>query len=206
MKKVLLTGAAMILLASGAAFAKTGPYVGLNAGWGGMDTAKITKTDTQSNKLHHGIAGRVSAGYLFGQDEHFNYGAEVGYTALPQNKYKIDGKDFKYDSHNIDLLAVAKYNINSNVDVFGKAGGAYVTQKTSGSYEKGLQESKSKLLPEVAVGAGYDFKNGLGLNVTYSHIFGSKPTVLDTSSGVTKANVNKVASVNMVTAGISYTF
>ncbi|ODN44058.1 outer membrane protein [Piscirickettsia litoralis] len=218
MKKILIATAVATALVSGAAIAKPGAYVGLNLGLGGMDTPKWDTNklpaNTSDKEERGGLAGRIDAGYLWGQGP-FNYGVEMGFASYANNTYKISSgsasEELKYSGYNVDLLGVAQYNFTPNWNIFGKAGVAYVHQKTEISVADGglsatpFSKSENKLLPEVAIGGGYQFANGLGLNLTVSHIFGSKPHAW-TDTGNTEDNMTSVASVNMLTFGISYNF
>jgi opacity protein-like surface antigen len=210
MKKIILTTACCLSL-SAAAFANdvqgtttetngVGPYIGAALGIGGMDTPKLTDDQTSGNyseKLRSGVAGRVYGGYLFGDS--LKYGAEIGASLYPANKYSVESLNLKYSGYNIDALAVLKYNF-SKFNVFGKAGAVYVPQKFTanlGSYD--YSQTNHKILPEVAAGVGYDFTSNLSANLTYSHIFGHKPDF-------TADSVTKVAPVNTLMVGLTYYF
>uniref|UniRef100_UPI0039F7148C outer membrane protein n=1 Tax=Piscirickettsia salmonis TaxID=1238 RepID=UPI0039F7148C len=184
-----------------------GVYIGLNLGYGGMDTPKLTqdtfKSEVRSSASLRGFSGRVNAGYLWSKNS-INYGAELGYATYENNQYSAwnaKGRRFNviYSGYNIDLLGVIQYDFTPNWNILGKAGVAYVSQKTTGGFTR-TNDNKNTILPEIALGAGYKFANGVGLNLTASHIFGSQPTALG------KDNINKIASVDMITVGISYSF
>ncbi|OAJ33076.1 outer membrane protein [Piscirickettsia salmonis] len=211
---IKLTAITALLISASALAAKPGAYIGLNLGYGGMDTPSVNfknkYPDTYSySQSSRGFAGRINAGYLWSQDS-LNYGIELGYATYANSKYSMTNKDgtmtLKYSGNSLDLLGVIQYNFTPNWNVFGKAGLAYVTQKTSGSNAfKAVFKNNNKVLPEVALGAGYEFANGIGLNVTASHIFGNQPAI-DCKAEEIKNDINQVASVDMVTIGISYNF
>jgi len=211
---------------------KGGIYVGGSLGYGGMDTPKKNMplsdiAQSGSYKLRHGVAYRIDGGYLFPVASHFLLGAELGYTGYPKNQYKL-GLGHKIYSHltyagsMFDALLVAKYYIGTHFNMFGKAGAAYVSQKTSWDLynnNKGEASSNSfvkkshKILPEVAVGLGYDFTPSLGVDVTYSHVFGKKPNFTNTADIHTgpdttglQNDLSQVASVNTVLVGLTYKF
>lgn len=217
-----------------------GAYIGGGLGIGGMNTPKSylplgkgVANLKQSRKLRSGVTYRVDAGYLFPVTSHLLLGAEVGYTGYPQNKYNQDG-DFwlktkvhtrlNYSGHMFDVLGVAKYYFGNHFNVFAKAGAADVYQKTSfNMYETGdkqqvvdsiaFTKKVNKILPEAAVGVGYDFTPAIGVNVTYSHVFGTKPKFVLPNSGNKAAftkqiigTAGKVASINTVMAGLTFKF
>lgn len=192
-----------------------GAYIGGSIGIGGMNTPKLNAADhnltSTSSKLRKGVAYRADLGYLFAVAPQLLLGGEFGYTGYPNNKYtgnNVNGytENLKYKGHMFDLLGVAKYYFGCNFNVFGKAGAAYVYQKATITVSHRARtvpvfsESKNKILPELAAGIGYDFTPAIGANITYSHVFGSKPSFQDLST------FNNVASVNTVLAGLTYKF
>ncbi|WP_230675773.1 outer membrane protein [Piscirickettsia salmonis] len=204
-----------LLISASALAAKPGAYIGLNLGYGGMDTAQLTKNsfrnEASSSASLRGFAGRINAGYLWSQSS-LNYGIELGYATYANNQYSALGKNgekynFTYKGYNIDLLGIAQYNFNPNWNIFAKVGIAYASQTTSGSSEfSHMFANKGRLLPKVALGLGYEFTNGIGLNLTASHIFGNQSTFDGNNNQTIKNNLNKVSPVDMVTVGISYNF
>lgn len=217
MKKSVLIAFSLVALSSfsaaqagndcaGGQGAAAGPYIGIALGTGGMDTPELTDTmksfGNYSENLR-GFAGRGYLGYLFGED--FKYGAELGFSLYPDNKYSAGAANWKYSGYNFDLLAILKYNF-SNFNIFGKAGGAFVSQKfdfDNNSRAIFYNTTKNKLLPEIAVGLGYDFKRNFGIDITYSHIFGEK---LDYNNLRTWDDWSPAVSVNMLTLGLTYHF
>lgn len=181
---------------SSAAGTTSGVYVGLGAGYGKMDT-KLGNNKVKSNKL----AGRIYGGYLFqlASLPGFQYGAETGFNKYSNNKYNDRATDKKLtvSGYNIDLLGVAKYNFNNGFNVLAKAGAAYTRESVDLHYTTGtpfanhITKSKHKVLPETAVGAGYNFNKNWGVNTTYAHVFGKK---------------DDVASVNTVLVNAEYYF
>ncbi|KLV36953.1 outer membrane protein [Piscirickettsia salmonis] len=163
---IKLTAITALLISASALAAKPGAYIGLNLGYGGMDTPSVNfknKYPGVHSYSHssRGFAGRINAGYLWNQGS-LNYGVELGYATYANSKYSVTNKDdtrtLKYSGTNIDLLGVIQYNFTPNWNIFAKAGLAYVTQKTSGSNAFKLEfESNNKVLSEVALGAGYEF-------------------------------------------------
>ncbi|AKP74113.1 OmpA-like transmembrane domain protein [Piscirickettsia salmonis] len=214
MKAIIkLTAITALLISASTLATKPGAYIGLNLGYGGMDTPNLdlTKINNIANDSHstRGLAGSINAGYLWNKGA-LNYGFELGYSTYANNQYTAVsvGKkyNFTYSGSSLDLLGVVQYNINPNWNIFGKAGLSYVSQKTTGDGILSLAaDSKSKMRPKFALGAGYGFDNGIGLNVMASHTFGTKPQVSNNIISI-KDDVNKVAPIDMITVGITYNF
>ena len=206
MRKYLTVAAtAAALMAGSAAFAGHF-YASPAIGFGGMDTQSKLEGTTTSYKLR-GFAWRVDAGYLFNVSPGFNAGAELGYNGYADNKYgNSSSQQYEYKGHTIDLLAVGQYQFTgSHFDVHGKLGAAAVSQKTEGAYLTTMQESKTRVKPEAAIGFGYAFSKNIGLNLDYYHVFGSTPDVPGASAS-TKGGLNKTASVNLIMLGLNYNF
>jgi len=119
------------------------------------------------------LSGRLAAGYLWGCDN-FNYGVEVGGTYYPDAKDSIENLlDYKVDGYNIDVLGVLKYNFDSGINLFAKAGAAYVNQKLELSvpYVGLASKTDSRFAPEVAIGVGYQLNDNFDLNLTVNGVF-----------------------------------
>jgi len=219
-----------------------GAYLDAGVGFGGMNTPQKflsfehqeqVRITEQTRKLRNGVAYRVGFGYLFPVTSHLLLGAEIGYTGYPENNYNQDGyfsgttqihTRINYTGHLFDLLGVAKYYFGNHFNIFAKAGIADVYQKTLVRFydidaahtvtDRMLFTKKiNKILPEVAAGVGYDFTPSVGVNVTYSHVFGKKPN-FDPFNGRSEAKatsyymgtLTKVASINTVMAGLTFKF
>ncbi|MGD9153355.1 MAG: outer membrane beta-barrel protein [Gammaproteobacteria bacterium] len=245
MKKLLLvTGAAIALGTVGVSSAAVsaapsnntgitlpGFYVGVGAGYGGMYT-KLSSADKRMGTIYgghsektRGFAARGSLGYLWAlpQVQNFQLGAELGYNYYPKNKYSIGTAprySWNYKGWNADLLAVGKYNFNNTgFNIIGKAGAAYIRQKTTivDTSPMGVEVSpaagsytKKAVKPEAAIGVGYDINQNIGINLIYSHIFGSKPknptTVIAGSPLANAKDYTKIASVDTILLNVTYHF
>ncbi len=143
----------------------SGAYVGLGAGIGGMET------DSPADAI--GPAGRIYGGYLWQATPHILYGVEGGFNAYHDNDYSANifgyGVDWTYSGYSADLLSVIKYHFDDGFNVFGKAGAAYTYESLEIMGDE--QVSNVSYLPEGAVGFGYDFKNNISTNLSYSRIF-----------------------------------
>lgn len=201
MKKSLLTMLVMSGMAV-AAQAAPGAYMNGNIGIGGMDTEK-TSSDTYGYQLRSGVSYRAALGYLMGEGQ-LNYGAELGYTGYPKNKYNSWLADVTYSGYYADVLGVGKYNLSttdSGFFVLGKAGLAYVSQKTrtTGIYSN---TTKHAVKPELALGAGYNFNKKVAVDLTFAHVFGGQANPASTSTSA----ATRVSAVNTLMAGITYSF
>ncbi len=201
--KKLIKLAAIAFTATSIAHAAPGAYIQAQGGIGGMDTKKVSNWNYN---LREGLAYRLSAGYLFGESN-FNYGLEAGYESYPNNTYDLSILNAKYSGSNVDVLGVAKYSFSPDATGFyvvGKAGAAYITQKTELSIANVnvYNDTESAIKPEAAIGVGYDFTKNLGLDVSYSHIFAGQAN----PDGATENSVTQISSVNTLMVGLSYHF
>lgn len=199
--------------------AVSGPYIGAQIGIGGMDTKKLSQETKEEfptihkEDIHHWdpIVGRIFGGYLWSQDA-LSYGAELGFAMYPDNTYKLEDNqsgptkyNYKYEGYNIDLLGVVKYVVANNLNVFGKAGVAYASQKFSLKTESSsMDKTEYEFLPEVAVGVGYDINQNVAIDLTYSHIFGKSPKEYSDATDLPKDLYKDVASVDALMLGINY--
>lgn len=197
---------------------KGGLYAGLGLGVGALDissdliTDKAAKNTNQQNNW--GFAGRVDVGYLLDITGDVLMGAEVGYNYLPQTKYTFDTgtgtaqQSYKYSDYSFDMLAVAKYLLPENFNVFGKAGVAVVKQ--TASLEKSGKTTKdhlTKVLPEIALGVGYNVNANVETTLTWAHVFGDDLSDVKNVSTATAASINSdVPSSNTILIGVDYKF
>jgi len=237
MKKLfLLTGTALALgVVANSSYAAAAPclstagtlpgfYVGVGAGYGGMDTPKFNDADktfggaTMHDSSLRGYAIRGYLGYLWAipQVQNLQLGAELGGNYYQKNKYDliaIRGHDkWKYEGFNVDLLGIAKYNFgDTGFNALVKAGSAYVSQKMSvhetnlGAVSPTWAGSKGQFKAEAAAGLGYDINQNVDVNVIYAHIFGNKPGHVS-DANVSQATMNKVASVDTLLLTFAYHF
>ena len=209
---LLIVWLSMVFSLAAYANTKTGFYVGAQAGYGGMHTPKVYKSDMSYDL--YGFAYRLHGGYLIGNNDGLQYGAELGFAKYDDNKYNLGeyestGRDaeYKYQGFYIDFLGVIKYNFSkSGISVFGKAGAASVDQKTKISVAPPSNEGhKTKWLPKVAVGVGYNISDQLVVDLTCSYVLGTMPVKLDVPARYkTVDDINRVASVKTIMLGIAY--
>ena len=137
-----------------------------------------------------GIAGRLAVGYQATP----NWAIETGYLHLPsKNNTTKDGKD-KSSEYAFDVAAKGILPLTSNVNLYGKVGAAYVSQKLNVATVK---TSLHKWAPEVAVGVSYDLTPNLSLDTSWTHIHANR----------NKANAfKKIQSVDFAAVGVAYNF
>lgn len=190
-------------------------YVGVQGGYGGMLTYRFDNlpnttggyagtTSYTGQKIHSGFAYRTSIGYLFTHG-HDQFGLEAGYMGYPKNTYDIDNQELLiYKGNSVDLLLVMKHNYDDGFNVFAKFGGAYVTQRLENASSTDITIPNSngtsifgrstKVLPEAALGFGYELNRHVSVDLGANYIFaGDKSQNLNSAS--TSKDMNRVASV-----------
>jgi outer membrane autotransporter protein len=210
-----------------------GWYVGLGAGYGGMDTPKISsemKSGADVTGYSEDIQGFVASaygGYLWDcpKVQNLKYGLEVGYDYYPDNKYQLRHRilpppepdinmpdinmRWRYEGYNVHLLGVLRYNVaQSQWNIFAKAGAAYASQKyTFDDTQTSMHYSKKRnsILPKVVAGVGYDFTPHIGVNVMGEYVFGHKPVTFDRVKP-TEGGLSRVAPIYKLLLGITYHF
>lgn len=185
-KKVLTTtvlgisalGANMIANAAAPGFYITG-----QAGYANNNMEIKTNDDIPNNDISQaGLAGRAAIGYQFNQ----NFALEAGYLHIAEKKATLANftwyKDkatighLSYNQNAIDLLAKGILPINSNLNLYGKLGVAYLT--TSAKFNSSDKKfdpmldtiAKRKWAPEAAVGVSYDITPNVSLDTSWTHI------------------------------------
>lgn len=149
-----------------------------------------------------GVAGGARIGYLF-RSGILQFGPEIGFNAYADNTYKSGTFKATYAGYNLDLMATLKANLSDHWHIFGKAGAAYAHQKLTSTAQG--TDKNGKIYPKVALGFGYNFNPHLAVNVSTSYIFGDRPIALNGGTQ-NSSQVNKVAPVATILAGVTYTF
>lgn len=149
-----------------------GLYVGGSAGWGNTVVNEKENNVKTTKQLDSNYALRADMGYLFSMSSNLLVGAELGYIYFPE--VKVKKSEQKTNLMTFDMLGVVKYYVMSDLNLFGKAGMAYVHREASDieNKKKVVTKKTDGFLPEVAVGAGYNITPALEATVTYAHAFG----------------------------------
>lgn len=174
---MILTSASALAL--GTALAATpvdsGVYLEGNLGYGQVRQSVSDFT----TKHRSGFAWNVDGGYKFNK----NFGAEVGYTQYPTQKYVakegvlpigVSNKTAKGDeNYAIDLALKGILPLQEGFSLFAKLGGAYahhqdkviVTYVTPSQPTEIASKAYHKVVPYGAIGAGYAVTPNLELTV-----------------------------------------
>jgi hypothetical protein len=190
-------------------YASNQAYVSFQGGIGGMDTSSVTldADPYTSYSLRSGAAFRPSLGYLFDLGSGVNIGLEAGYAAYPDNKYQYYyNQSQTYSGHYYDILGVGKLHFNSNetgLYALLKLGTAIVTQK----YESGdagftyyREITTVGAYPELSLGLGYDLKNNLGIDASWTRVFA------DQANPESYYDSNEISTVTTLMVGVNYRF
>jgi opacity protein-like surface antigen len=132
------------------------------------------------NEFDLKATGRISAGYLWHANPCLKVGLETGFQGY-SNLTIEDSDDFlsasyKYKRSTFDVLGVLDYSANSKINLFAKAGPAYVMQKETISfadnyYNYSFTDSSNVVVPKAAVGVGYNINPALNVNLSFNHEF-----------------------------------
>lgn len=198
-------------------------YVGGDLGYASLSTPdkNIVELpyDGVSNVSHStgNLAGGANIGIKHAFTPNVLAGAELGWDYNGYSKYTITfpgvGTDTsKVYSSDLNFLATGTYLLNNGINLFGKAGLASVKQtlsnETPDGYKKDDVTHTTKVLPMIAVGAGYQVKL-LNFYLQYDHIFGKDAGDFNDLVGVNDngdAYFKNVVNVDAIKAGVSVNF
>lgn len=167
-----------------------GLYVGAQVGYG------QSSVPNQAFVNNDGLAGRVNIGYQINK----NFAVEAGYLALNKKTASNNAGDKRVNQQSvIDLAGKASYPITERVNLYGKAGVAYITSRydaTSGNttveLNNGYGVARHKFAPEVAVGMDFNVTPNIAVDTSLTHIHpvGNK----------------RPGNINYLAVGVNYTF
>tara|TARA_B100001248_G_scaffold262563_1_gene259446 strand:- start:11042 stop:11641 length:600 start_codon:yes stop_codon:yes gene_type:complete len=164
----------------------------------GKPTFDQVANTSYDNGPSNEFVAAIAVGYQFDITDSFSFGPELGYKYVGKSTVKIDGdEDFSQKLDIVDLLGVATYHATDKVDVFGKAGIAVTHDDVSDTVAgQTVSDDATRVLPELALGAGYSVTENIQVIGTVSHIFGK----------AFDDNEKNVPSVTMATVGLKYMF
>lgn len=168
---------ALIVLATLSTSALAKPYLGLQAGVGGVGDYDHVfgnfKRHTDENDQK--TTGRISAGYLADiSNSRFKVGIESGLQGSLPFKAN-DYWDTKIKRWSFDIVGVADFYATPKLDLFAKLGAAYTSHHISSNdfYSETIHET----VPKAALGIGYDVTPCVNLNLSLSHEFSDNANV-----------------------------
>jgi OOP family OmpA-OmpF porin len=191
MKRLLTASLLAASLASGAAFAQVGPYVGASLGGSQYSIPDVDGIDicafASCDKSDFGF--KVFGGYMFTP----YIGAELQYANYGKAAASVPGASLEVKSSSIGGFLIAQYPIES-FRIFGKVGFAYVDSKVSGTISGFGSDSESDTATNFAwgIGATYMVNKNVGVRFEYEQ---AKWEIQDTSD-----------TVGMWSIGVQYHF
>lgn len=119
-----------------------------------------------------GNSGGIGGGYLWGENA-FNYGAEIDVLTYSGEGFQLFGNE-KGSGTDVSLLGIVKYTFQSGVVTFAKAGLAISNQTETYNFPHldHTSQSATAVLPEAALGIGYQFNPHWEVDVTQDNTFG----------------------------------
>lgn len=135
----------------------------------------------------------------------------MGYLHYRKSEYVVRDQHgnvvvtiFNYTGHTRDILLNMHYVITPKFYGIGKVGVAYVQQKFKLSTVNPtlIEATKTKSLPEVTLGIGYNFNRHIGITGTINNTFGGERPVEKT----TIPGFESVANVSTIMFGLHYSF
>lgn len=224
----------------------SGWIAGADVGWGYLDTPEDNLAFGDNDYTHiptlihlsqnHDIGNiiwGIHGGRTFDITPNMLLGFEAGYKDLGKSKYKSTGKWFGWyippfylsrevNQQAIDALLTCNYFVWQGLNLFAKAGMAYVGSTTRQTFyikdEENLlpynaKKSIWKLRPEVIFGMGYMFNNHMDIHILYDYINGVSETKWDMfGNDYWEGKIwpfppkPKIYGANLIMGGISYTF
>ena len=163
-----------------------GVYVTGQIGY--ADTGMKSKLPITNGGGNNGIAGRLALGYKITP----NVAVEAGLLQLQNGNTK---EGFSSNQYAMDVAAKGILPVTHNVNVYGKAGVAYLTtrlQTNDVNSNDALGIAKHKWAPEVAVGMSYDVTSNVNVDTSFTHIH--------------PVGDNRPGNINFLAVGVGYTF
>lgn len=163
-----------------------GVYVTGQVGY--ADTGMKSKLPTTNGGGNNGIAGRLALGYKITP----NVAVEAGFLQLQNGETK---EGFSSNQYAMDVAGKGILPVTHNVNVYGKAGVAYLTTRLQTNGVNGndaLGIAKHKWAPEVAVGMSYDVTSNVNVDTSFTHIH--------------PVGDNRPGNINFLAVGVGYTF
>lgn len=179
-----------LLLLSSSAFAN--PYITGQAGAFGYGKNNPVKNIFDNDDDIRATA-RIGGGYQWDMNNCLKLGAEAGFNGFQD----IKDRDYplaqaKLSRWSVDALAVADYLVTSDIDLFAKAGPAYVHQKASVNLlGNEFSHTHSAIVPKAVIGVGYNVADNVNVNLSLNHEFkrDNQDSIFDALPATTSAMV-----------------
>jgi hypothetical protein len=172
-------------------------------GWSNMASAHVDPYQFKNKQI---FGYRISMGYLFPINPLLYFGPEIGYGYYGKVSYtNAAGLISNYNLAGWDILASLKYKLDTQLNLYFKAGAADLNQQLvivgPGATPDGFYQRAFK--PMVALAASYNLLQQMELSLGYTHIFANRAP-LTSNQQFTFTNVNQLCSVDALMLGISY--
>lgn len=205
MFKKVLTTSVLGVSALGAMLAHAaapGVYVTGQIGYANNNMKLNTADKIKDNNIAaSSLAGRAAIGYQFNQ----NFALEAGYFRAAQKHTTLVDTDksgklvstkLGLDQNAIDFVAKGIFPVNTNLNLYGKLGVAYLTtdfdKATFNNRAISTLIAKRKLAPEAAIGVSYDLTPNVSIDSSWTHI----QTI----------GKNRPGNIDFVALGLGYNF
>jgi len=159
-KKLIAVAIAAAFVTPIAFAAPNGFYVGGTLGQTNLHVNKSSSTGKVDSK---GLGGEIFGGYQFNK----YIAAEAGYIQFANTKASGLGLSQTIKTHAFDVVAKGILPINNQFELFGKAGLARISAKSSGD----IKGSASATRPIAAIGASYFVTKSLSIDASFTRIF-----------------------------------
>ena len=165
-----------------------GLVLGVQGGYGKVADMSRTDFDNASNG---NVFGGAIVGFDFALSHTVSFGVESGYD---YGYHIIKDNDSNLNYQMIPVLGTLKFTLPFGLQLFGKGGMAYVTEKTNIG-NTGLSATANAWKPMAAAGAAYTYQDWT-VFAQYQYVFGDSEV----------NNKDQVSKFNALTAGVTYTF
>ncbi|WHN64767.1 outer membrane beta-barrel protein [Cysteiniphilum sp. QT6929] len=162
--------------------------LGVQGGYGKV--ADIARTDLD-NASNGNVFGGAIVGFDFALSHTISFGVESGYD-YGYHIIKDNNSNLNYQM--IPVLGTLKFTLPFGLQLFGKGGMAYVTERVNIG-DTGFSATANAWKPMAAAGAAYTYKNWT-VFAQYQYVFGDSEV----------NNKDQVSKFNALTAGVTYTF
>lgn len=199
--------------------AMSGFYATANAGGGQIYSPYEFLNGSTGSYAYSAVVWGLNFGYMHALNQHFAVGIELGYYDNGQTKYNGSGGSsdtgsLQIHSNNWDILGAANYLWSNGLNVFAKAGLAYVEQTAeleapvtfpNATISNSFTNRNYAYRPMAEWGIGYQLNSRWNVYGMGSYIFADHGNNWKSVNGQSTVN-NTLFSVMTWQLGINYTF